>query len=342
MDFLFGSKISAAIDIGSHTFKWAAVDRKKGLCYVWHEEIMPERESRKDVLPEDALQTRLQSLVQKCQAANSVWNKQVTASASSHQIFYGYLEVNKIQPKDLKFSVTNQLLPRLPRPLEELEILCLPVSPLSGRADRSGAFYAMIPQEVVDLSRRRVEACGLKLSGLGVIPVALARCWGRNLPPGSGLAEEMVALVHLGFERTTVVMARGDTPYGVRDFQPAAGHFTYAFQVGQQSSWRQAEEARRNYNVAQQREHFIEPDLRKWLGEVERSLQHFRSKHKEFPLTRVVLSGGGACWPGLVERVEESLHLPVQADSWSHLRPTTICSEQEALLHKVSIGCALA
>lgn len=337
MDFLFGNKIVASLDIGSYSVKWAAIDRKRGLCHVWHGELFPERENRRDTLSEEQLLARLPALLQECQKTVKVWNKSVALSIAGSKVFHGYLELVPTTPKNLKFCVISALLNSLPMEFDAMETLCVGVPPLSGREDKSAAFYALLPSEYVERSRKRAEVCGLKCEQADDVAISLARAWGRN----SSRADEMVALVHIGFERTTVLLARGGNPYYVRDFAPAGAQFTYAFQVGLQVSWAEAERRKRAYNVFDGREFYIEPDLRKWLEEVRRSLEHARSKHN-LEAARVALSGGGAAWPGLPQRTEQFLGIPCELDGWDRLQPTQPLASHEAVVHKVSLGLALS
>lgn len=340
MDFLFGSKIVASLDIGQENLKWAAIDQRKGSCHVWQAEMFPERSNRKDILEEDAVIKRLATLVPECQKAVPVWNKKVICTAYGSKVFYGYLEFGKTNTKYLKQAVVSGLLNTLPYPLDELEVKVTGVETLSGRSDHSAAFYGLVHKSLVEKLRRRVEACGLTLEDTSLIPNALSKAWGKNRGSDSG---EFVALVNIGFEKTMVVVAKSQQPFSVREVPIGGSQFTYSFQIEEQLTWKAAEEKKRAYNVFESREHFVEPDLRKWLDELKKSIGHFESKFGEWghKVAKVVLSGGGACWQGLDKRIEEFLKLPVLVDGWGDIRPVEPRSEQEALLQKISIGSCL-
>lgn len=336
MDFLFGKNIQVGLDVGNDMLKWAAVDRRKGLCYVWQAPLFPERSAQKDRPAEDQLRKSMADLIKQCKAANGkTWNKTVTCPVYGQGVIHGYIESDVRTQKDLKFAVTSTLLKDLPYALEDFELNCLSVPPLT-EAHPMAAFYAVVPRETIELARSRVEACGLKLGGVVASPIALAREFGHNRPDDP----EFWALVHSGFEWTQVIVVRGTHPYYVREIPVAGGSFTYAFQMGEQVSWQVAEQNKRAYDCYESREHFTEPFVRRFLDEVKKSLDHFKGKYGK-PVSKVAFSGGSACWRGLAKRLGEHLKTEVMLDGWRQIRPDQPRPEDEALLHKVSLGLAL-
>lgn len=336
MDFLFGKNVQVGLDLGNDLLKWAAVDRRKGQCYVWQGALFPERNAQKDRPAEDELRKTLGELIRRCKAdQGKIWNKSVTVPVYGQGVIHGYIESDVRTEKDLKFAVTSTLLKDLPYALEDFELNCLSVPPISEQHSMA-AFYAVVPRESIELARSRVESAGLKLAGVVATPIALARELGHNRPDDP----EFWALVHSGFEWTQVVIVRGTSPYYVREIPVAGGAFTYAFQMGEQVSWQVAEQNKRAYDCYESREHFAEPFVKRFLDEVKKSLDHFQGKYGK-AVSRVALSGGTASWRGLSRRLSEHVKLEVTLDGWRQIRPDQPRPEDEALLHKVSLGLAL-
>jgi len=140
-----------------------------------------------------------------------------------------------------------------------------------------------------------------------------------------------------GYQRTSVVLLKGPHPYFCREFRLAGSDFTYAFQMGDQVDWPEAERRKREYDVGE-KDFKVESFVQRWLGDVQRSLSYAAQKHAQLVPTQVILSGGTALWKGLAGRLSEFLSLPVRLHQWDRLKLSGSSGPNEIALYDEAIG----
>jgi len=147
----------------------------------------------------------------------------------------------------------------------------------------------------------------------------------------------------VGSRLTTVVVTLEGHPYFARDFALAGSHFTYALQMGAQSSWQEAEQHKLHLD-ATDREVSLEPALTRWLDQVRRVLEACTRSLPELrpQVQRVFLMGGSAAMKGLAARLEETLKTPVTVETWVDLSPPQNQPKAQLARFTTALGLALA
>jgi len=338
---MFARRVNAGLDIGEHAVKYAVVEPDTGkIKTLRHAELMPERASQTQQLPPDVHADRLKAVVADIQRGVGNAPRAVCTAVSSEGTICRYLELPPLSARELETAVPSAARKLIPFPLDQVVLSYVVVPQVAKGERRSAVFFVAVRKEEVERLTRLVQQCGLEVRALGVAPLAIARELSRNHPLPR---DRFTGVLLIGFGRTLFLAMREQYPYYVREFTPAGRSFTYAFQMGNQSSWEAAEALKRNYDVGEQ-DISLEPFLLRWLDEVKRTVTHFREQFSqaEPELQRIYLSGGGAGWKGLAERVQETVKIPVTVDGWERLRWT---GEQqrpgEACQYKLAVGVAL-
>ncbi len=334
----FGARASVGIDLGSYGIKWAAADRRRGVCNLWSQVLLPERKGKEEVLTGEALVKRLQKLMAECKAVVPVWSRKV-ATAVQSGCLGGYMELPVLSAKELKTAVPAAARRRIPYGLDEVFLHYSSFSPLSGQSDKVGVFFLAVQRGVIGSCRELLSAVGLEVKQVDLAPLALAREFIYNRKPAE---DEINALLHVGFRSTLMVVLKGGDPFYYRSFTPAAGDLVYAFQMGAQVPWDEAFLRLETYD-ATTREVAVEPVLRRWLREIRRSLHSVETLIDGVVLLPgcFFLSGGGVV-SGLHKRLTEEIGIESVVDGWERLRPSGGGGAGTGHLYKIALGLALA
>ena len=301
----WGKKIFVGLDLGSFALKVCTREVSGTTCSYWFESLLPKRSGKDDHLAGQALQQRVEEMLQGAQAHFSPWAQQVDVSLEGSSSSSGYLSLPLLRPDQLRVAIPSAVAREIPHALSEVQIFSAQVPALTEPENRMGIFYVAVPNTLMHDRGVLLTSLGYQVHSYepGLIATLLGVKSHRKLAEG-----EAVAIIDCGFRHTTVIMTLGGHPYASREFRLAGADFTQAFQAEDDLSWSDAEEQKKNYNVAQ-RAPKVEALVTRWLGEVKRSVNFVSQAHPTLKPTRIILTGGTSCWPGLTQRLSDFLCL---------------------------------
>lgn len=338
---MFARRVSAGLDIGEFAVKYALVEPGTNRVKVLrHAEIMPERQTQNDALTGEAYAERIKAIVADLQRGINNPPRAVCTAVAAEGTVCRYVEMPPLAPRELETAVPSIARKHVPFPMDSVVLTYVAVPQLSVGEKKTGVFFVAVKRHEVDRLTSLVNQCGLEAKRIGVAPLALARELARNheLP-----RDRFSVLLHVAYRVTTFIALREQYPYYVREFAPAGRSFTYAFQMGNQSTWEAAEQLKRNYDVAE-RDISLEPFLLRWLDEVKRTIQYFSEQfgRSASEIQRIYLSGGGGGLKGLATRLQETVMTEVVVDEFNRIR---LDGEKlrpgEAGQYKLAVGMAL-
>jgi Tfp pilus assembly PilM family ATPase len=320
---LFRRPRSLGLDIGSHSLKWALLDKsRKQVVHSGTVALFPERTSLAQALEWHLWETRVQEVLHDIPEASSVYTV-----VQGKGTVYGYLEFPELPEEELKVAAQAEAQQSIPFPADSIQFSYTRVPALRKGV---GVFYAAAVLGEVLRLRQLLERSGRAPNRVEIPALALAREFQLNHAPP---AETFHALLHLGFSTTHWVIVRNGHPYYARDFAFGMGEFVRALGY---SNWTQGEEAlvRADFHSPQ-----LAAPLAKLQQELRRTLAHCTEALQDAtlpPLLDIYLSGGGAS-VNLAALLEESLRQRVVPDHWHHLK----CPQQQAALFKLAAGLAI-
>ncbi|MBN9419722.1 MAG: pilus assembly protein PilM [Candidatus Eremiobacteraeota bacterium] len=320
---LFRRPRSLGLDIGSHSLKWALLDRsRKEVVHSGSVALFPERTSLPQTLDWHLWETRVQEVLEEIPEATTVYTV-----VQGKGTVYGYLEFPDLPEDELKVAAQAEAQQSIPFPADSIQFSYTRVPPLRRGV---GVFYAAAVLGEVLRLRQVLERAGRAPNRVEIPPLALAREFQLNHAPAS---DAFFGLLHLGFSTTHWVVVRDGHPYYARDFAFGMGEFVRALQHG---DWAEAERA---LNEADFRSPALAAPLRKLQQELKRTLAHCTDSLQDVtlpPLLDIYLSGGGAR-SNLAAVLEDSLRQRVVPDHWLHLK----CPQPQAALYKLAAGLAI-
>ena len=320
---LFRRPRSLGLDIGSHSLKWALLDRgRKEVVHSGAVALFPERSSLPQSLDWHLWETRVQEVLDQIPEATSVYTV-----VQGKGTVYGYLEFPDLPEDELKVAAHAEAQQAIPFPADSVQFSYTRVPPLRKGV---GVFYAAAVLGEVLRLRQVLERSGRAPQRVEIPPLALAREFQLNHAPAVGA---FFGLLHLGFSTTHWVVVRDGHPYYARDFAFGMGEFVRALRRG---TWEEAERALTEADFCSPQ---LAAPLRKLQQELTRTLAHCTNALHEVtlpPLLDIYVSGGGAN-RNLAAVLEDSLRQRVIPDHWQLLK----CPQPQAALYKLATGLAI-
>lgn len=338
---LFGKKTLVGVDVGHHSVKVALLGDGKKDAHVLEQEIMPRRETRDEDVPPQAVIEALKGAVAQCQASRPRARLSYATSFQAEGMLGFYLELPRLKKEELETAARSATVRQIPFSVDDAFISTTTVPPLSGDSQKHGMFVTAFRKALIEQHTGLFRQAGLAPENVELFfsPMLRSLSADRGAPTPNGA---FVAVVLSGSRLTTVAILRDGNPYYLRDFPIGGRDFTYAIQMGAQTTWQDAEARKRLYD-ATSRDVPVEPILLRWIDQVRRSMEAFLRQHRALAptLSRVLLTGGSAGLRGLDARLAEVIRLPVLVDSWAHLQPDPCCAGKPAGCFRVATGLCL-
>lgn len=285
---------------------------------------MPDRQAREDTLAGAALGARLKLLLKEAEVRCGQWTNKLQVSIDDPGMTTGYLEFPTLSADQLKVAVPTAIAREIPHSLAEVQIFNLIVPALSKKDKHSGVFFMTVPTAALQARQALFAQAGYEVTSCEPGLLGLIRGLRRNEQSRGGTPPTQISMVvDCGFRYTGVLLMQGGQPYYQRAFRLAGADFTYAYQMGEQISWSEAEERKRNQNAGEQNYH-MEPFLLRWVGEVRKSLDFALQKFPELKPPEILLTGGSSHWAGLDQRLAKALEIPVRCEDWQAIKPSSI------------------
>lgn len=345
------------LDIGRTSIKIAELQESRNPEFQLH---------RRDIDGDDESmrQVKLSRLLQEMIGEYSLGTKKVVVSFQSEQTIFKYLELPKLNPRELAMALPIEAQKYFPWPLDDTILTYVQVPPLTGEKERIGVTFSAFPkkpfQEVVD----SIKHCSIPSAGSDLAKVfsdsikryklspavmeipamALSRA---NIYNYGSLQDQTLGLVNLGEQFTNIVILRGEYIYFSRDLPIGGRDFTKALQVGLRLTLRQAEEEKRKIDLSRAPDFNILPAVEKWVREIKYSFDfyQYRLTGSALAIDGIVLSGGGALMTGLPTYMEGALNLPVERDKTHRIALRHVSGKpavEDDMLHfKTAVGLAI-
>ncbi|MFF1634501.1 type IV pilus assembly protein PilM [Leifsonia sp. NPDC058248] len=309
-----GSSV-VGVDIGSAAIRAVEVSdpgKPKPTLVRHHEVLLPEGAvSRGEVLEPNTVAAALKSLW----SQGGFKSKNVVLGMGNQRVLARDLTVPKMSQSRIRESLPFHVQELLPVPVAEALLDFYPVS--ESMSDSGPVVNGLLVAAVKDAVLGNVKAtqlAGLTTVDVDLIPFALTR-----VLVGRANATGNVALIEIGANTTSVVIAAGGVPQFVRIIPTGGADLTQALQSELEIEFGEAERLKAAVGLAKQvstiEEHRaveiiyrVTSDL---LTSLRNTVSYFVNTHPAMPVGELVVTGGGAHLPGLIDALGEMTRLPV-------------------------------
>ncbi|MBI4038192.1 type IV pilus assembly protein PilM [Candidatus Daviesbacteria bacterium] len=279
--------------------------------------------------------------------------KEVVAALPESKVFTRVID-------DLPYLSDSELSPAIryaseefiPLPVSEVNLNWQVLSRAKGergpginKSGRTVVFVVASPKNIINKYLKVLEMAGVKVRALETEIIASTRALVGNNP-----FSPTTLIVQMGTTTTDfavvskglILLTRSISTGGLALTRAIAGHFNFEMM--------QAEEYKKVYGILPdqlegQVYQALKPVTDVMVEEARRVTQAFQTKNPQNQIKRVVLSGGGAKLPGLVQYLASNLGLEVQeADPWYFLAKESnvkVKLAKDASLYSVAVGLAL-
>lgn len=300
------------IDIGTSGVRAVEVsdaDKGKPTLVRYHSVELPDGAvNRGEVVEPNTVAAAIKTLW----SAGGFKSKKVVLGMGNHRVLARDLTVPKMPIKRIRESLPFQVQDLLSVPVADALLDFYPISESEGESgpEVNGLLIAAV-KDAVQGNVKAVQLAGLTPVEVDLIPFALTRVINR----GAG-SDGAVVQIDVGLATTTVVVALSGVPQFVRLIPAGGGDLTQAMVLRLGLTAEEADQLKRTIGLAPTSEHpqsstIIHEVTSELLNSLKNTVNYFVNTRNNMPVTRIVLTGGGAQLRGFAAALGELTRLPV-------------------------------
>lgn len=252
------------------------------------------------------------SAIQQIYQEHGIKTKDVAVAVSGHSVIVKKIRMQQMKEEELAESIQWEAEQYIPFAIEDVNLDFQILEPRGGSAEMDVLLVA-VKKDVINDYLTVISSAGLNGQVVDVDAFALENAYEIS---GEIPRDQTVALVNLGAMVMNInILQRGVTEF-TRDSAIGGNRYTESIQKMLGLSFEQAEKLKmgtpvegRTLAEAQPAIDMVNTEL---AGEIRRSMDFFRSSSQSDTIHKVVLSGGGARLPGLVNFLGQHLEVPVE------------------------------
>jgi type IV pilus assembly protein PilM len=282
-------------------------------------------------------------------------SKKVVIGVANQKVIVRQVDLPWMPLDDLKKSLAYQVQDFVPMPVDQAVLDFHPLEELNGE-DGSRTLRGLLvaaSRDMVNASLEAVHKAGLSPVMVDLTSFAMIRSVADVDHLGMGAQVE--ALVDVGARVTNIVVHQGGVPRFVRILLMGGQDITDAVSERMGVPHEQAEAMKQQLGLGtlsdgmdvQAATRVVEAVASSFVDEVRGSLDYYLASSASAPISRLVLTGGGARLGGLAQRLQTVTRVPVEVGNPMHslqVGRTGLSPEQIAFvepLAAVPVGLAL-
>jgi type IV pilus assembly protein PilM len=294
---------------------------------------------------------------------SKVSGRKVVTAVSGDAVIVRYVKLPFMSADELKNVISYEAEQHIPLPIDQVILDHHVLGEIEeDNQKKLEVLLVAAKDEMIEEHLKLLKASHLKPAVIDVDSFAMENAYLANYGEEKG---ETVALVNIGAKTTTINVIEDGVSHLTRDFSVAGNQFTKQMQTEMNLGFSQAEELKRQQGqVAVESDEIlltrmpdkddrsmaiseaVTPVLNKMLSEFRRSFDFYENSIKKRPISKVILSGGGARLKNIEKFFADKLGVPTEiADPFRHVDipksfdPDLIRAAAPALM--VAVGLAL-
>ena len=289
--------------------------------------------------------------------------RKVVTAVSGDAVIVRYVKLPFMTKDELKNVISYEAEQHIPLPIDQVILDHHILGEIEeDNQKKLEVLLVAAKDEMIEEHLKVLKASHLKPGVIDVDSFAMENAYLANYGEEKG---ETVALVNIGAKTTTINVIEDGVSHLTRDFSVAGNQFTKQMQTEMNLGFSQAEELKRQQGqVAVESDEIlltrmpdkddrsmaiseaVTPVLNKMLSEFRRSFDFYENSIKKRPISKVILSGGGARLRNIEKFFADKLGVPTEiADPFKNIEipkgfdADAIRAAAPALM--VSVGLAL-
>ena len=309
-DLFFTDKKIAGIDLGSNSLKLVEIADSSGGYELKHWAEMPlERGIIENGLikNQDILSKKIRELIKESKSLA----KKAAIALSGHTVVVKKTSFRNMDDEELRQLITDEAGQFLPfEDSGDIEFDCHIIGDNLLNPEQMDVIVAAARKDVIKNYTHAIEKAGHKVAILDVDLFALQTAFERNYDLE---ANDVVALIHMGAGMTGINVVRGENSVFTRSIPMGGDTITEAIMRSKSIPFEEAEKIKCDVSAGtgDLREDVLE-FAGPILGEIERTIDYFTIELGGMTVANVMLSGGCARIPGIVDRLSDVLRADVK------------------------------
>ena len=325
---LFGGNL-VGLDIGSSTLKMVALKKTSKGVQLLNYAIRPVSQEAVEEIDPDMREAVVGEALKKLFKESKVNVSKVVTAVSGDAVIVRYIKLPFMTEDELRNVISYEAEQHIPLSIDQVIIDFHILGEVEeDNQKKLEVLLVAAKDEFIDDHIALLKAAKLKPALIDVDSFAMENAYLNANKEESG---ETVALINIGAKITTINVVEDGVSHLTRDFTVAGNQFTKEIQREFNLSFAQAEELKqqqgsitiesdeitltrmpdKNDQGARISE-AVTPVLNKMLSEFRRSFDFYENSIKKRPITKVVLSGGGARLKNIDKFLSDKLGLPCQ------------------------------
>ncbi len=303
------SKNVVGLDIGASSVKAVQLKRSRGTNELVRLGVAPlHPETIVDGVIMDS--GTVISAIQQIFTENQIKTKDVVVAVSGHSVIVKKVRITKMKPEELEEAIPFEAEQYVPYAIEDVNLDFQVLENTDPGATDMDVLLVAVKKDIINDYLSIISTAGLNAVVVDVDAFALENAFELAYELDR---DQVVGLVNLGAAVMNINILQGGFSEFTRDSPLGGNRYTESIQKMLGLSYEQAETLKlggevdgRTFQDAQPAIDMVNAEV---AGEIRRSFDFFRSSSHSDTIHRVILSGGCARLPGLVEYLAENLEI---------------------------------
>jgi len=310
LPFFSNEDLVVGIDIGSHAIKVCHLKRTDKAYAVVN--------LGSATLPEDAVDDgtlndpeAVGKIIGELFKSLKIKKKKVGFSISGYSVIVKKVNLAVMSDEKLEEHILAEAEQYIPFDIEDVYLDFQDLKTNTGDSERTDVMLVAAKKEIVDDYLEMLEGLNLKPVIVDVDGFALENTHEYNYPKN-----ENVALVDIGASKMNINIISKGVSVVARDIVVGSRQLTEQIQATFDLEFEEAEALKLGHTPAEEKQEEIadifSSTCTQWVLEIKKAIDLYQANHTDAPLSRLVLSGGGAKVSGLTEYLANETDIPVE------------------------------
>jgi type IV pilus assembly protein PilM len=312
MSMLFTSKkpLVVGVDIGSHAVKVCQLKQsgKKHSIVTLGSAVLPEGAVDDGTLNDpDVVSETISQLFKNLK----IKNKKVGFSISGYSVIVKKISLSVMNDSEIEDHIMEEAEQYIPFDIEDVYLDFQDLKTSVDGGDRTDVMLVAAKREIVDDYLEMLEGLNLKPVIVDVDGFALENTYEFNYQKN-----ENIALIDIGASKMNINILSNGISVVARDIIVGSRQLTEQIQNAFDIDFEEAEALKLGNIAVKERQQEIgeifTSTCTQWILEIKKAIDLYQSNHPEYPLAKLVLSGGGSKVAGLTDFLTQETTLPVE------------------------------
>ena len=309
--FGFGSKSIVGLDVGSSSIKAVELKRGRGGLEVAHlglEPLSPDIVVDSMIVDSGTVSTAISKLF----ADSEIKTKLVATAVSGHSVIVKKISLPSMSDQELAETIQKEAAQHIPFDLADVNLDYQILSDDATSPQMDVLLVAVKKDKILNHTNVLAQA-GKTPVVVDIDAFGLQNCFEMNYEPDAG---QTVALLNIGASVMNINIVRGGIPLFTRDVSVGGNQFTDALQKELDLSYEDAERLKKGETLPsvtdEQKQQILRSVSDILTLEIQKTFDFFRATASGENIQRIVVAGGTARVPGLVDLLREEFAMPVE------------------------------